>query len=195
MINLGDFAATDTIYVPFCTYDADGASVTATGLAVTDIEIYKNGSTTQRSSDAGYTLLDTDGLDFDSVTGLHGFSVDLSDNTDAGFFVAGAQYWLVVSAITVVGQTVTFAYYFTIGKTLAAVNTAIDTAISELSVAAPTATPTIRTALMLLYMALRNKTVVSNTDGELQLYNNAGTQIAAKAITDDGSVYTEAEMS
>lgn len=194
MINLGDFATTDTIYVPFCTYDSDGASVTITGLAVTDIEIYKNGSTTQRASDAGYALLDTDGIDFDSITGLHGFSVDLSDNTDAGFYVAG-QYWLVVSAITVDGQTVSFAYYFTIGKTAAKLNAAIDTAIPELSVAAPTATPTIRTALMLLYMALRNKSVVSNTAGELQLHNDAGTKIAAKAITDDGSVYTEAEMS
>jgi hypothetical protein len=47
---------------------------------------------------------------------------------------------------------------------------------------------------MLLYMALRNKTVVSNTDGELQIFNNAGTKIAAKAITDDGSVYAEEEM-
>jgi hypothetical protein len=133
MINLGDFATTDTIYVPFCTYDSDGASVTITGLDVTDIEIYKNGSTTQRASDAGYTLLDTDGIDFDSITGLHGFSINLSDDTDVGFYVAG-QYWLVVSAITIDGQTVSFVYYFTIGKTLAVVNAAIDTAIGELSV-------------------------------------------------------------
>jgi len=75
------------------------------------------------------------------------------------------------------------------------VNDALDTAISELGVAAPTATPTIRTGLMLLYMALRNKTVVqtSGTDA-LELYNNAGTKIAAKLLTDDGSDYTEAEM-
>ena len=46
------------------------------------------------------------------------------------------------------------------------VNDALDTAISELGVAAPTATPTVRTALMLMYMALRNKLVVqtSGTD-------------------------------
>jgi len=76
------------------------------------------------------------------------------------------------------------------------VNDALDTAISELGVAAPTATPTIRTGLMLLYMALRNKTVVqtSGTDA-LEIYNNAGTKIAAKLLTDDGSDYTEAEMS
>lgn len=75
------------------------------------------------------------------------------------------------------------------------VDDALDTALSELGVAAPTATPTIRTALMLLYMALRNKTVVqtSGTDA-LEIYNNAGTKIAKKLLTDDGSDYTEAEM-
>ena len=46
-----------------------------------------------------------------------------------------------------------------------------------------------------MYMALRNKTVVqtSGTDA-IEIYNNAGTKIAAKLITDDGSDYTEAEM-
>jgi hypothetical protein len=76
------------------------------------------------------------------------------------------------------------------------VNDAIDTAISELGVAAPTATPNLRTGLMLLYMALRNKTVVqtSGTDA-LEIYNDAGTIIASKLLTDDGADYTEAEMS
>jgi hypothetical protein len=106
-IHLGDVPAGSTLYIPFCTYDANGASVTLTGLAVTDVEIYKNGGTTQRASDAGYALLDTDGIDFDGVTGLHGFSVDLSDNTDAGFFSVGGFYWVVVSTVTIASQTVT----------------------------------------------------------------------------------------
>ena len=118
MMNLGDFTTSETIYVPFATYDSNGASVTITGLAVTDIEIYKDGSTTQRSSDAGYALLDTDGIDFDGATGIHGFSVDLSDDTDTGFYASGSQFWLVVNAITVDSQTVRFVYYFTIGRYL-----------------------------------------------------------------------------
>ena len=75
------------------------------------------------------------------------------------------------------------------------VNDAIDTVIAELGVAAPTATPTLRTGMMLMYMALRNKLVVqtSGTDA-IEIYNNAGTKIASKAITDDGADYTEAEM-
>jgi hypothetical protein len=107
-IHLGYVATGATIYIPFHTFNSSGASVTISGLAVTDIEIYKNGSVTQRSSDAGYTLLDTDGIDFDGLTGIHGFSIDLNDNTDAGFYAAGSFYWVVVSAVTVDSQTVSF---------------------------------------------------------------------------------------
>jgi hypothetical protein len=116
-ICLGTVPASTTIYIPFATYaGSTGASVTMTGLAVTDIEIYKNGSATQRASDNGYALLDTDGIDFDGITGIHGFSIDLSDNTDSGFYSVGAWYWVVVSAVTVDSQTVNFvAAVFRIG--------------------------------------------------------------------------------
>lgn len=101
--------AGDTLPIFFDTFDGGtGASITMTGLAVTDIEIFKDGSVTQRASDAGYTLLDTDGIDFDSITGIHGFSIDLSDNTDAGFYVVGSWYHVVVSSVTVDAQTVNF---------------------------------------------------------------------------------------
>ena len=101
--------ANDILPILFDTYDGGtGASITLTGLAVTDIEIYKDGSVTQRASDAGYTLLDTDGIDFDALTGIHGFSIDLSDNTDAGFYAVGPWYHVVVSSVTVDAQTVSF---------------------------------------------------------------------------------------
>lgn len=75
------------------------------------------------------------------------------------------------------------------------VNDALDTAISELGVAVPIATPTIRTGLMLLYMALRCKLIVqtSGTDA-LEVHNDAGTKIASKLLTDAGGDYTEAKM-
>lgn len=111
MIALGQIPAGIVLYLPFDTYDSNGGSVTITGLAVTDIEIYKNGSTTQRSSDNGYALLDTDGIDFDGSTGLHGFSIDLADNSDSGFYAQGSTYWIHVNAITVDGQTVKFTYW------------------------------------------------------------------------------------
>jgi len=79
-------------------------------------------------------------------------------------------------------------------EVLVEANAALDTAISELAQTAPTATPTMRTGLMLLYMALRNRLDVdtSGTD-ELQIFNDAGTVIVKKLLTDDGTIYSEAE--
>lgn len=76
---------------------------------------------------------------------------------------------------------------------LTQVNTALDTAISELGVAAPTATPTVRTALMLLYMALRNKrTTTATTD---TISNDAGTTITTSTLSDDTVTFTKGEYS
>lgn len=105
---LGDFIGTETIPIVFDTFDSNGASVTMTGLATTDIEIYKGASVTQRSSDSGYTLIDTDGIDIDGATGIHGFTVDLSDDTDSGFYATGNDFYIVVNAVTVDSQTVRF---------------------------------------------------------------------------------------
>lgn len=65
-------------------------------------------------------------------------------------------------------------------------------ALAELSQAVPPATPRPDQALMLLYMALRNKLDVTSSVKEV--HNDAGTVIAKKALTDDGSTYSEAEM-
>lgn len=109
MINWGTVPLGAVLPFPFATYGkTNGESITLTGLATTDIEVYKGTSVTQRASDAGYALIDTDGIDIDTTTGIHGFSIDTGDNTDAGFFVAGSFYWVVVSAVTVDSQTVNF---------------------------------------------------------------------------------------
>lgn len=109
MIDFGAVPADVTLPVLFASYGkTNGESITLSGLAVTDIEIYKGVSVTQRASDNGYTLMDTDGIDVDGVTGLHGFSIDLSDNSDAGFYAAGSYYTVVVSTVTIDSQTVTF---------------------------------------------------------------------------------------
>jgi hypothetical protein len=136
MRDFGTVRPGTTLYVPFHTFDSNdpSASVTITGLAVTDIEIYKNGSTTQRASDTGYALLDTDGIDFDGVTGIHGFSLDLSSNATAGFFTAGAQFWVVVSAITVDAATINFvAATFRVGYPGAILDTTIATLSTQTS--------------------------------------------------------------
>jgi len=105
--DLGAVPASTTIYLYWTSHDlATGANETMSGLAVGDILIYKNGSTTQRSSTAGFTLLDTDGIDFDALTGVNGVSIDLSDNTDAGFYAVGSWYTVILGPVTIDTQTV-----------------------------------------------------------------------------------------
>lgn len=65
-------------------------------------------------------------------------------------------------------------------------------ALPELGVAAPAATPSPRSALMLIYMTLRNKLTV--TSSVKSIYNDAGTAITQKALSDDSTTYTEDEM-
>ena len=133
--HLGMVRPGSTIYIPFDTFaGSTGAPITITGLAVGDILIYRQGSVTQRASTTGFTLLDTDGIDFDGITGIHGFSIDLSSNATADFYTAGAQYWVVVSTITVDSQTVSFvAATFWIGYPDAILNTTIATLSSQTS--------------------------------------------------------------
>lgn len=80
-------------------------------------------------------------------------------------------------------------------EVLVEVNAALDASISELTQTQPTATPSIRTGLMLMYMAMRNKLDVqtSGTDA-LEIHNAAGTMIARKLLTDAGGDYSEALM-
>lgn len=68
-------------------------------------------------------------------------------------------------------------------------------AISEIAQGVPSSTPNLADAVMLLYMALRNKVDVptSGTD-TLEIHNDAGTRICQKLLTDDGSDYSEAKM-
>lgn len=122
-----------TIYCYFDTFKgSDGSSLTMSGLALGDIQVYKDGSVTQRASTAGMTLLDTDGIDFDAVTGIHGFKIDLSDDTTADFWKAGSHYVVVVSSITVDAVTVNFvAKEFRIGYPGAVLDTYIATLTSQ----------------------------------------------------------------
>lgn len=63
--------------------------------------------------------------------------------------------------------------------------------MTELS-AIPSASPTLKQAIALLYMALRNK--VDVTGSAKEIHTDAGTVLATKALTDDGSTYSEAKM-
>jgi hypothetical protein len=115
--HFGDYDTTETVIIPFNTFTSDdpSASSTITNLAAGDIEIHKDGGTTQRSSDNGVTV----SINFDSVTGNHIVSIDLSDDTDSGFYSAGSRYQVRMEGTTVDGATVNaWIGTFSIGCTL-----------------------------------------------------------------------------
>lgn len=90
---LGSYNTSSTVRFMFTTHDTDGAAVApSSAFEAADIRVYKDGSATQRASEAGYTMTSP----FDSVTGLHAVAIDLSDNTDAGFYAAGSEYAVVL---------------------------------------------------------------------------------------------------
>lgn len=133
---LGMVRSGSTIFVPFNTFDSNdpSASVAIAAFIVGDIEIYKDGAATTRASDSGYTLLDTDGIDFDGHVGIGGFSVDLADNDDNDFYTAGSRYFIVVGPTTVDAGVVNFvAATFEIGYPDAIINTTIATLASQVS--------------------------------------------------------------
>jgi len=131
MIDLGTVKPGKTIRIPFSSFDKDdGSSITMTNYAAADIIVYKDGSTTERSSTAGYTAT----TDFDSKTGKHLAIIDLADNTDAGFFAAGSEYLVAIDAVTVDGVTTGgWIGRFRIGYNEALINTTIATLSTQTS--------------------------------------------------------------
>lgn len=100
MMYLGDFPVGATVHVPWNSNLAAGGSVTI----ATDgtLKVYQLPSETQRTSASGITFNE----DHDSITGRHLESIDLSDDTDAGFYAAGADYGVARDGMTIDGQTV-----------------------------------------------------------------------------------------
>lgn len=78
----------------FTTNAAAGAAVApSSAFEAADIQIYKDNGDTPRASTAGWTMTSP----VNSVVGLHRITVDLSDNTAAGFYATGHDYTLVLS--------------------------------------------------------------------------------------------------
>lgn len=106
MIYLDDFPTGFTsVCIPFDSFAASTGAPSATSSFVAgDVLIYKDGGTTQRSSSSGIVATTS----FDSLTGMQMITIDLSDNTDAGFYSAGHEYQVAVSDVTIDGQTMRF---------------------------------------------------------------------------------------
>jgi hypothetical protein len=97
---LGDFLSGSIVRFMWTSNNAAGASVNPSVNGT--IRIYKDGSTVERASSAGITYT----VGFDALTGVHQVVIDLSDNSDAGFYAAGSEYFVVLVGATIDGQTV-----------------------------------------------------------------------------------------
>lgn len=101
----GDFPVGHTgVVIPFNAFTSNdpSASATITEFANTDVHIHKNGSLTQRASAAGVAI----DIDVDAITGGHWITIDLSDNTDAGFYAAGSEISVRIEGVVVDAGTV-----------------------------------------------------------------------------------------
>src|ERR1041385_3805169 len=121
--------ASSTVYLYFSSFAAStGASSATSNFASSDVQIYKDGGTTQRSSSAGITV----STSFDSNTGLQLIVIDLSDNTDAGFYAAGHHYGVAIADVTIDSQTVRFwVGSFDIGPAQVDMRQILGTAVSS----------------------------------------------------------------
>jgi hypothetical protein len=117
---IGDFVANSTVRYFFGTNASTGASVNRTTAGT--IRVYKGTSVTERTSVVGIT--DTSG--FDSVTGLNSLSIDLSNNTDAGFYAAGNDYVVVLVGAVIDTQTVNVPLFqFSIENRFSSISNAV----------------------------------------------------------------------
>lgn len=98
----------DTIIIDFDSFASTGASSATTGLATSDIKVYKYCATGSFSitefSNSGYTLVDTDGLDVDGRTGFNAVALDTSDGGNS--WASGCDYLVNIDSVTIDSQTV-----------------------------------------------------------------------------------------
>ena len=101
---VGDFFTDSVVEVDFNTFATTGESTTISDLtlSVNDIKIYKDQSLVERTSMSGVSL----NVNHDSITGTHTIVVDLSDNTDVGFYERESDYKIKIVGTSISGLTV-----------------------------------------------------------------------------------------
>ncbi len=191
---LGDFPEDATLHHIWSTNDSNGASVTR----ATDgtVSVYKDNGVAQ--SVAGIT--DTE--DFDSLTGIHVLTIDLS--ADA-FYVIGSNYSVVLSAATIDGRVVNAVLcHFSIENRYineAVINAQVASVLKTDTMTqsalapqeAPPLNPTFEEALAYLYKAWRNRTTQTTTEYSL-FADNGTTQDHKATVSDDGSTFVRGEV-
>ena len=98
----GNFRENETVYIPFNTFNSDGASCTITNFINTDVHIHKDNDLTQRNNAAGIVV----SVNFDGITGSHLVEIDTSDNTVENFWEIEKDYTVRIEGTTINAQTV-----------------------------------------------------------------------------------------
>jgi hypothetical protein len=93
---LGDFLLGQTVHFLWSTNGADGASITRATNGT--VQVYKDNGTTQSTTGV------TDTEDFDSLTGIHACTIDLSSSLS--FYSSGSNFTVVLAGATIDGKTV-----------------------------------------------------------------------------------------
>ncbi len=94
MQHLGNFAAGQTVFVPFATNDAAGAAIAPSTPGT--ISIYKDNGTTKSTAGVTYTP------SFDGQVGINLVKIVTSD----AFYAAGHDYTVVLNGAVIDGETV-----------------------------------------------------------------------------------------
>ena len=182
---LGDFALESTIHLMWDSRDTTGASVTRSTNG--SIRIYKNDSTTQRSSSAGIT--DTE--DFDGLTGVHHVEIDTGDDTDSGFYTNG-DYFVVLEGATIDSVTVNrvLAHFSLSNRNVTpdTVSSAMHSTTLTEAYPADGAAGTLGELLYLILAIVGQSQVSGTTIEALEL---DGSTVAATYTTDDASDPTQ----
>lgn len=168
--HLGDFNSGTVIYGKFTTYrPSTGAAFTLGGTPA--LSVYKDNNTTQTTT--GVTL----SVDFDSVTGLHHYTIDTAD----AFYAAGSFFDIVITTGTVDSVSVVGTV---VGSfTIAAVS---DVTVASINANAITATAIQNdaiTAAKIANAAIDAATFAADVDAEILSYIvDDATRIDASAL-------------
>ena len=178
--------------------DTDGTTLEA-ALTITqaDVRISKNGANIASKNDATSCTYDE--------IGFYSCPINATDTNTEGrlqVIINESGALLVSQSYQVVNDNVYDSLFevwdtqylntWPIGMSAGGLDYVWGEVLAELGAGAPSATPSVRDALMFLYMHLRNMT--ETTASETRISNNAGTIITESDISDDGTTFTKGEF-
>ena len=178
--------------------NTDGTTLeSALTISQTDVRLSKNGANIASKNDATSCTYDE--------VGFYSCPINATDtNTEGRLQVVinetgallVAQSYEVVNAVVYDSLFAVAATDYLQTNPIALSTAALDDiwgeTLAELGVGAPSATPSVRAAITLLYMYLRNAT--ETTADETRITNNAGTVITESNLSDDGTTFEKGEF-